>query len=210
MTDIDNNPSGGATRRVRTARVVVMFIVLVLGAVILLGQEQVIERVRSGTTPADTLLYAPALFLLLAVVVAGDAILWAWRRRFFSGRALLQVVVALVLAAFVGNTTWREYQTRRVSLLLADDTLQLLFGSSDARVRALVVEVASRRGSDGHSLEGLLRQGLDDKDPLVWRTVLAVRFSHLLEAGDEETARTLARAELDALDGEASTGEAAR
>jgi hypothetical protein len=207
VTAIDTTKAGEPTRRIRTARVVVMFVVLVVGAVILLGQEAVIERVRAGSASADTLLYAPTLFLLLAVVVAGDAILWAVRRRFFTGRALLQVVVALVLAAFVGSTTWRELQARRVPLLLADETLSLLFVSNDARVRALVVEVAARRGVDDPALEGILRRGLDDKDPLVWRTVLATRFSHLLDLGNEESARRAARAELDGVPADGQNGE---
>jgi len=194
------------SRRSRTARVVVLFCVLVTGAFILVGQESIVAGVRAGTSSTETLLYAPAVFVALAALVGLDALLSAWRRRFFSGRAILQVIAALVLASYVGTSAWREYMARREPALVTTDGLHSLLRSPDARVRALVVEVAARRDRADPALIAILRAGLDDKDPLVWRTVLATRFADAhLDQNDEESARKQARA---ALDEEAAENEA--
>lgn len=186
------------SRRSRTARVVVLFCVLVTGAFMLVGQASIVSDVRAGTSPTETLLYAPVIFVALTALVGLDALFSAWRRRFFSGRAILQVIAAVVLASSVGTTAWREYQARREPAGVTADGLRTLFRSPDARVRALVVEVAARRDRDDPSLTAILRAGLDDKDPLVWRTVLATRFADAhLDQTDEESARREARAALD-------------
>lgn len=188
-------PPGAPSARHRSALRVALLVVLVLAAALsLLGQPRLIAAVRGGELSPEWLLVAPGVFVVFVVVSAVDAVLLARRRGFMSGRALLQVGFALAFLAMLTPQAFLEYRARKAPPITSPQLLEELLVSRDARVRALVVEVAGYRVDEPEAV-ALLARGLDDPDPLVREaTVRAVAHGAgtRLEGGDRlEQARRI-------------------
>lgn len=149
-----------------TLRRVLLVVLVAVGVVLLLGQPRLVEAVRAGDLGPNALLAGPIALLVLVLFLAADAAVLASHRGRVSGRSLVQLVVAVGFLAFLGTQTYWEYQARRAPVD-HDLLLESLASSQDARVRALVLEVAGLRPSRQASLDRLILVGLDDKDPMV-------------------------------------------
>lgn len=158
---------GVPSARPRGALRVALLVVLVLAAALsLLGQPRIIAAVRQGALPPEWLLVAPGLFVVFVVVSVVDVVLLARRRGFMSGRSLLQVAFSLAFLAMLTPQAYFEYRARKAPPVTSPRLLEELAQSRDARVRALVMEVAGARVSEAGTA-ALLTRGLDDVDPLV-------------------------------------------
>ena len=180
-------PPDAPTARTRSAlRVALLLVLVVAAALSLLGQPRIIAAVRAGELPAEALLIAPAVFLVFVLVTAVDAALLARRRGFMSGRALLQVGFALAFLAMLTPQAFLEYRARKAPPVTSPALVVQLLDSRDARVRALVVEVAGHRIPEPAMAE-ILARGLDDADPLVREAAIRA-VAHAAEVeleGDE-------------------------
>lgn len=166
-------------------RVVLLVALVLAAAYALLGQPRLVGAVRAGQWEPEWLLLAPFLFLVFTLLAVVDAVRGARRRGFVSGRSLLQVGFALAVLAMLTPSTWYEYQSRKAPPGASEAMMEALSRSRDARVRALVVELAGTR-LRSPQMRRLVEKGLDDADPMVRDSAL----------------RTLAEAEGISLEGE--------
>lgn len=177
-----------------------LLIALLLSAALaLLGQPRIVAAVRHHEVPAEWLLLAPGLFLLFVLITAVDAALVARRRGFMSGRVLFQVLVALAFVSFLAPQAYGEYRARKAPPTTSVELLEQLSRHGDARVRAVVVDLAGYRTEQREPALVLLR-GLDDKDPKVREAALLAfqrRWGGTAPVGPEE-AREIIQGWLDA------------
>lgn len=180
--------NGGQSDATRSRLAVAALLSLLVSAPIVLGgHPHIVSEVRDGNLDVGWLWAAPGALLLAVAVTLIEAIWRTVRRGYFSGRSLVQVGFALAFFGFVATGSWREYQVRQATPASAE-TLVALAKSRDARVRALVVEVAARRDGDGPRLWRLIRDGLDDADPIVRRAAFhAVEVRADVDIGDDDT-----------------------
>lgn len=177
-------------------RVVLVLLLLGLGAVLLFGQPLVVAAIRRGELPLETLFAAPGLFLLLVVVLGVNAGRSVLRRGALGGKGFVQIVAVLAFFGLVANNTWREYQARSMAESDEGTTLRALARSRDARVRALVMEVAGYRAGDDAPLASVLLQGLNDADPAVVESARRAATRRFVPEGEplsEDRARALLR-----------------
>jgi hypothetical protein len=130
------------------------------------GQPRVFAAVRGGELPAEGLLVAPLLFTLFVIITAIDAAFLARARGYLSGRALLQVLLALAFVAFLVPQAYDEYRARKAPPSASPAMMSELVRSRDARVRSVVMELAGFRGPP-QEVSDLLARGLRDSDPMV-------------------------------------------
>jgi hypothetical protein len=133
---------------------------------------------------------------LLVVALTALDVWRAWR----SGRAanLGWLFVTVSFVGVLAPQTWSEYRTRTGPPPSSAAHYQRLLKSSDARVRALVMEAIGYSPRPNAEVATVLRAGLDDADPLVRemaRQALAHRVGHeLTEADARAAAKGLATA----------------
>jgi hypothetical protein len=177
---------------VAASRVALLVLLVLSAAAALLGQPRVVVAVREGSLAAEWLWVAPLMFTLFVLIAAVDASIVARRRHSFRGRNMLQVAAAVAFVAFLLPQTAGEYRTRKAPAPTSPDMLDRLAKSRDARVRALVMELAGHR-SPPPSVAALLERGMDDKDPMVRESALAAIARHAGSDTSEEQARELLR-----------------
>ena len=177
-------------------RVVLLLVLVCAAAFALLGQPHLVSQVRAGSWLPETLFIAPALFSLFVLVTLADTLILARKRGFLSGRSLLQVGFALAVLAMLTPSAFFEYRARKTPQVNPSELLQQLVENRDARVRALVMEVAGYRLPDAE-MQDLLEKGLEDADPLVQEAAvraISAASATPLEKGDRfEKAREVLR-----------------
>lgn len=147
-------------------RVVLLVALVCAAAFALLGQPHLVAEVRAGKWVPESLLIAPSLFSLFVLVALADTVMLARKRGFLSGRSLLQVGFALAVLAMLTPSAFFEYRARKMPQVNPAELLEQLIQSRDARVRALVMEVAGFRHPEAR-MQDFLARGLEDSDPLV-------------------------------------------
>lgn len=158
-------------RAARSALRVALFIALILAAAFaLVGQPQVVAAVRASELRPEWLLVAPVLFFIFVVLSGVDAVYLA-RSRGWNGRVLFQVLLALGFVAFLAPQAYSEYRARKAPPTTSVQLLEQLSQHKDARVRAVVVDLAGYRANQ-RDLARLLLPALDDKDPKVREAAL--------------------------------------
>jgi hypothetical protein len=183
--------SGRSDRGARSAVRVALLVLLVLSAgAALLLQPRIIVAVRDGSLTAEWLLVAPGVFSLVVIASAIDTAMLARRRGYASGRALLQLGFVVAFVAFLLPQAWSEYRARKAPPPTSVELLDKLSKSRDARVRAVVMDLAGFRGQ-ASAVGSVLERGLDDKDPMVRA---AARGSIERRAGEPLSDETDARA----------------
>lgn len=158
-------------RAARSALRVALFVALILAAAFaLVGQPQVVAAVRASELRPEWLLVAPVLFFIVVVLIGADAFYLA-RRRGWNGRALLKVFVALGFIAFLAPQAYGEYRARKAPPSTSMQLLDQLATHKDARVRAVVIDLAGYRANQ-RDLGRLLLGAFNDKDPMVREAAL--------------------------------------
>lgn len=160
------SPAIPSARPRSAVRVVLLLVLVCAAAFALLGQPHLVTQVREGRWLPEALFVAPALFSLFVLVTLADTLILARKRKFLSGRSLLQVGFALAVLAMLTPSAFFEYRARKAPQVNPTELLIQLAENRDARVRALVMEVAGYRLPDAQ-MQDLLGKGLEDADPLV-------------------------------------------
>jgi hypothetical protein len=188
--------NAGNERGVRSVvRVSLLVLLVASAAAALLLQPRIIVAVRSGGLTPEWLLVTPGIFSLVVFASAVETALGARRRGYLSGRALLQLGFVVAFVAFLLPRAWSEYRARKAPPVASAQLLESLAKSRDARVRAVVMDLAGFRGQTGDVAE-VLERGLNDRDPMVRATArgsVSRRANELLEEADHERALELAR-----------------
>jgi peptidoglycan/LPS O-acetylase OafA/YrhL len=160
---LDATPSARARARTR----ILLFVVLaVAAAVILFVQPQVTSRVREGDLAKEWLALGPGLLVAAFIAALLEVVRSARRRSRAWGKGFVQLGFAGLVFAFVATQSVFEYRARAAPPATSAELLEKLARSRDARVRALVMEVAGARPSSAN-LDALLELGAKDKDPMV-------------------------------------------
>lgn len=172
MTTREVHASDERDRAARGALRVALLVALILAAAFaLLGQPQVVSLVRAGEVRPEWLLLAPLLFFVFVVLTGVDALFVARRRGFLNGRALFQVLLALGFVAFLAPQAYSEYRARKAPPTTSIELLEQLSLHKDARVRAVVIDLAGYR-AEQRDLARLLLRAFDDRDPKVREAAL--------------------------------------
>lgn len=187
-------------RATRGALRVALLVALILSAAFaLLGQPQLVSLVRAGDIRPEWLLVAPVLFFVFVVLTGVDALFVARRRGFLNGRALFQVLIALGFVAFLAPQAYAEYRARKAPPTTSIELLEQLSRHKDARVRAVVIDLAGYR-AEQRDLARLLLRAFDDNDPKVREAALQA-FQRRYGASapvEREEAREIVQRWLDA------------
>lgn len=189
MSAPDTHPTPPADRR--ALRVPLLLALVVAAGAALFLQPRVVAEVRDGELAPPSLWVAPGALALVVALTALEAWRVARRRGYFPGRSVILVAAS---AAFVGvllPETLAEYRARTSPSAGTGAHAEVLAASKDARVRALVMEVAGLRPVADTEVAGLLGRGLEDKDPAV---VEAARAAVARRTGDASLDVTRARA----------------
>ena len=160
-------------------------------------QPKVVQLVRDGELNAGWLLVAPTAFSVVLAVAAIAAWRVARHEGFFSGRAIIQLGMACAFLGLLAPDTLQEYRARTAPPTASVESLDLLVQSKDARVRALVVEVAGQRDVTDAEVGPLLRTSLDDNDPRVREMAIVAieRRAHRTFSTGASAAAAAARAD---------------
>ena len=163
-----------------------LFVLLAGSALAAIGLEPLlVRRVSQGALPASALFAPVAVYAAFLLVYAVDRWLLVQRRRYPSGRAFFQVVVAAFFGLLLLPSTLHEWAESRPAK-------PSLAKHPEARVRAAYVEALGFRGPAVDRVTAV-RAALDDPDPRVAeaaRRVLAAWAS--LEARDVDALRAWA------------------
>jgi hypothetical protein len=151
-----------------------LFVLLAGSALAAIGLEPwLVRRVARGALPASALFAPVVVYAAFLLVYAVDRWLLVQRRRYPSGRAFFQVVVALFFGLLLLPSTLHEWAEAR-------PPQPGLARHPEARVRAAWVEALGFRGPTPERV-AMVRDALDDPDPRVVeaaRRVLAAWASH--------------------------------
>lgn len=187
--------SATATTKARLwVRVPLLFALIAAAAAALFVQPRVIAAVRANELEAIAVAVAPAVFLVVVLLVAVDAWRVARRRGYFAGRNLLVLGACVAFLGMLLPGAFEEYRARTAAPIASTSHYEALLASKDARVRALVMEAAGYRPVPSSEVKDILARGLGDADPLVVEAALAAvehRSGSLLE-GPEAPARARA------------------
>jgi hypothetical protein len=156
----------------RGLRVPLLLALVVSAAAALFVQPRVVAGGREGDLAPAVLLIAPIAFTVVIILTALDAWRAARRSGFFPGRSVLLVAGAAVFIGLLLPETLLEYRARTGPPAASAAHYEVLARSSDARVRALVMELAGLRPVPDAEVKPLLLHGLKDKDPLVSQAAL--------------------------------------
>ena len=170
---LSSDASSDASPDRRGLRVSLWIALAVSAGAALFAQPRVVSEVREGDLAPLALWVAPAAFTLVIALTALDAWRTARRLGYFPGRSVLLIGAAAGFIALLLPQTFSEYRTRTSPPAAAPARYEALAAHKDARVRAVVMELAGLRPVPDSDVKAVLARGLEDGDPLVRAAAIA-------------------------------------
>ena len=146
----------------------VLYSALVLSAAMtLLSRTYILPSVRDGAVSPIWVLVFPAVFAALFIIFVADEIALARSGRPKRLLSIVPYAFGAVLLTLLLPTHIQEYRARKAAPIQSVGFYDDLFGSRDARTRALVMTAATCAALPASQWYRLMDKGLSDGDPLV-------------------------------------------